>query len=898
MDFHILIANNCGLLAWKFPSRMLITPYIMRLVYLCLLAVLVNGKGGGGKGASKGTSKGSKGSTSRKRPIIIVNNGGHKECRDSVTNQIVKCPPDKKAGIIAGAVIGGVVGLILIGGLVWWCRRRRNRGHSVTRALNVPLMSTRERKEYKHLGSEHGPSESKDKDVLESKTEPTSLSTMDNGPLGGFIHPIPVPPVAFTSSAGSSKSSGRDSVGNYSRQSLKSLDRLLGDHRDPRKLQKLVHKLYDNLKFEKDRADYADRRASEAIAYLRTICEEKLRATREISRLEEELKLYKIQYEEAQKEIFRAQGVIGEVDERRFQAEKEAADARSAMRKMRDQINVMNAQDEGRRQGLEEGFRKGREMGYREGLRMAESELENIARTGPPVSSSADAEMPPHSSAASQTLEPQIPPRHSRAPSNIPSRPPTAPPETPSSPSVLQATIPSVNQPVQPVSEMPEEPEVIRPRSVRALSPSPHIQPSAIPPDNFIPHLEEDNRIRLPPPHEFGRLPPSPEPSVAPALAGPAENEEPRMIPPKVSTNFRAASGHRSTSPTSASTTLSHMDMITDPYDTGRSPMSVIPESLSQEGSPDVRGAASLGRQPSLGAQSARLMGSNPGQPIYTRPRTTSGASSISFQPPVVPDADPRTSVSTTSSAAPNIMVLPPSASGAGSGEFSSNPRSRPIYGNPNMDSSGVSFISPIPEADSQPAHRIFLRSQPSESQMPSMISSGHMPGDLGYGPENTSGDSRNPPVIPHLDLYDNIDEEGDAVSSGFGSEDSLTTPPTKQEKLPSRAGSIRGAAGSALSHQAGGAGARSQMRAGGSQAGPSRAGSAVGAAADPNDGGAEEGYQPDWGEVYRSTFSVPLRFPQLPPDLQSASGRAPSRASSKRGKGSVLSMSSSRNGQ
>jgi hypothetical protein len=65
---------------------------------------------------------------------------------------------------------------------------------------------------------------------------------------------------------------------------------LLPDDRDPRKLQRLVHKLYDNLKFEKDRADYADRRASEAILYLKSICEEKLHALREISRLEEELK--------------------------------------------------------------------------------------------------------------------------------------------------------------------------------------------------------------------------------------------------------------------------------------------------------------------------------------------------------------------------------------------------------------------------------------------------------------------------------------------------------------------------------------------------------------------------------------------------------------------------------
>jgi hypothetical protein len=48
------------------------------------------------------------------------------------------------------------------------------------------------------------------------------------------------------------------------------------------------------------------------------------------------------------------------------------------------------------------------------------------------------------------------------------------------------------------------------------------------------------------------------------------------------------------------------MDMITDPYrGTGRSPMSVIPESLSQEGSPEARDAASLNGQASLVGQSS-----------------------------------------------------------------------------------------------------------------------------------------------------------------------------------------------------------------------------------------------------------------------------------------------------
>jgi len=274
--------------------------------------------------------------------------------------------------------------------------------------------------------------------------------------------------------------------------------------------------------------------------------------------------LYKIQYEEAQKEIFRAQNVIGEVDERRFQAEREAADARSTIRRMREGMNVMKAQDEGRRQGLEEGLKKGREMGYQEGLKLAQSELENIARAGPPLSF--------NSPTPSQISRP------SEIPANV-----RRTPQMPPSPSLPPDLVPPVSQPIH-----PKQPELIRPPNA---SPSPYIPLSAIPPDNFIPRLEEDNKIHLPPPHEFSRPPPSPEPVVAPV-----ENEDPKMIPPMISANFYPSLG-RLTSPTSASTTLSHMDMIADPnHVAGRSPMSAITE----EGSPGTRNAASLARQPSL----------------------------------------------------------------------------------------------------------------------------------------------------------------------------------------------------------------------------------------------------------------------------------------------------------
>jgi hypothetical protein len=173
------------------------------------------------------------------------------------------------------------------------------------------------------------------------------------------------------------------------------------------------------------------------------------------------------------------------------------------------------------------------------------------------------------------------------------------------------------------------------------------------------------------------------------------------------------------------------------------------------------------------------------------------------------------------------------------------------------------------------------------------------MPGEWGYGPEHTSGDSLNPPVIPHPDLYAEVDEEEDVVSSGLNSPASLTTPPLKPETLPSRAASVRSAGGSAVSRRTEGVGASGHSRVGGSQAGGSRAGSALSTAGGPSRRGPEGAYQPDWEEVYRASFSVPLKYPQQPPhDIQSAIGSAPSKTPSNKGYASTLSMSTSRGGQ
>jgi len=148
-----------------------------------------------------------------------------------------------------------------------------------------------------------------------------------------------------------------------------------------------------------------------------------------------------------------------------------------------------------------------------------------------------------------------------------------------------------------------------------------------------------------------------------------------------------------------------------------------------------------------------------------------------------------------------------------------SDPQSGPARINLDTES----LLSPIPEANPQPNFTLLFGVDP--VAMPSDSLQDHW----GYGFENTSGDSMNPPVIPHPDLYTNVDDEEDMVSSGFGSEGSLRTPLTKHEKLPGRTGSTRTAGGSTLSRPARSTGVGGQSRASGSQAGSSRAGSVLG---------------------------------------------------------------------
>ncbi|KAJ6620638.1 hypothetical protein B0H10DRAFT_1067425 [Mycena sp. CBHHK59/15] len=96
--------------------------------------------------------------------------------------------------------------------------------------------------------------------------------------------------------------------------------------------------------------------------------ERKVAAERELARTNEELRLWKFQFDHAQREITRAQGVVQLVERQRDDAERAAAAARTSARKLNEQRLVSDAMEEGRQLGFQAGFRRAKqEMAYSQG---------------------------------------------------------------------------------------------------------------------------------------------------------------------------------------------------------------------------------------------------------------------------------------------------------------------------------------------------------------------------------------------------------------------------------------------------------------------------------------------------------------------------------------------------
>jgi hypothetical protein len=154
----------------------------------------------------------------------------------------------------------------------------------------------------------------------------------------------------------------------HSGASTRDLVRLLvAEEYESKQARKLLQTALHRLEAETRRADNADARALDTAQRFRSLTDAVMAAQLEASRSKEELELYKLQLETAQKEIFRAQDILGAVEAQRDEAEAAAAKARNTARQINEEHLIHTAREEGRRLGFEEGLRRGRRIGYEDG---------------------------------------------------------------------------------------------------------------------------------------------------------------------------------------------------------------------------------------------------------------------------------------------------------------------------------------------------------------------------------------------------------------------------------------------------------------------------------------------------------------------------------------------------
>ncbi|KAF9235300.1 hypothetical protein BU15DRAFT_78132 [Melanogaster broomeanus] len=352
---------------------------------------------------------------------------------------------------------------------------------------------------------------------------PTDLDSGPSSPSSGvpsFVHTRHHRP----------KSASRHRSNTTTGSSSHLLARLIARDEEVREINAILAVTSERLDTETSRTNDAERRALDYFNRLRTVAEARERAEQESARHREELKLYKLQLENAQKEIFRAQDIINEVSAQRNEAEADAARARTKARQLQEEKLVMLAREEGRRQGYKEGLSIGRRVGFDEGrrrLRLTVGTSDGSRGNALSHEDENDDDETVHENEGDNEVDtaeeqgrrdPRLQSQlHSRASNRQQhTRSESAPPVRTYDTAPHAATLP-VRTLVTPVSvrspshdhrtfSPPQdagEPETIHPIPIR---PSPIIpnRPINVPPDGWIPRADSrTSYIPVPPPHEL-----------------------------------------------------------------------------------------------------------------------------------------------------------------------------------------------------------------------------------------------------------------------------------------------------------------------------------------------------------------------------------------------------------
>ncbi|KAF9651726.1 hypothetical protein BDM02DRAFT_553409 [Thelephora ganbajun] len=393
----------------------------------------------------------------------------------------------------------------------------------------------------------------------------------------------------------------------HSERTTKQLIRLLiHEEYETKQAHILLHAAFERLESEARRVNEAEERVLEIAQRFNAVNEARVQAQAEAAKLNAELALYKLQLENAQQEIYRAQDIVRKVEDERDDAAAEATEARDTARKYREEHIVHLAKEEGRKLGYLQGIRHA-QVGYVgtktidfpdhyttdaiPGRRLLMDEpfddtLQNVfddeeSITDDGISTVLSRPLYMSRNTARDVELTSNAPRQSQAASHHP-------------------TLGS-NGPTTRVGRSPTDDTF----PVHVHNGFPTTYPAApVPPDGWIPRSEDGSRIAVPPPHEFdrgGRVPSSTPGRSWTGIQnrlnkvfGTSRHTRQQSDAPNVAAPVPSYPRSSPTPPSPPSTTFSQFDITaTEPdlSEDARRKLSVI-----QEGSVEATPSVSVGR--------------------------------------------------------------------------------------------------------------------------------------------------------------------------------------------------------------------------------------------------------------------------------------------------------------
>jgi hypothetical protein len=134
--------------------------------------------------------------------------------------------------------------------------------------------------------------------------------------------------------------------------------------RDTKELRRGLNTAFEKLDQSRQRASHAEKLALEMVLRVNQAEEERANAMRHASTVREELGKYKALLDNAHGEIRRAQQMLEDHEQLRYEAEASAARARDNARQMKQKRLIELAREQGRKMGYNEGIQAGQRIGY------------------------------------------------------------------------------------------------------------------------------------------------------------------------------------------------------------------------------------------------------------------------------------------------------------------------------------------------------------------------------------------------------------------------------------------------------------------------------------------------------------------------------------------------------